>query len=367
MGQNIYAGHSYLQEVIKVLKKRTKKLIKLISASLILTLIISSAGIYWQTFAKSKEKEIACIKEYENAAKIHNDDVSIYLVCGIDNAGWNSDVIMLVSVSKSLKKIGVLQIPRDTYINISGKNYHKINAIYSEGCRRAHNAGLEDGQVHSAGCQALSDFLRASMGVKIDGFASVTTSGLCKIVDSIGGVDLNIPTDLSYDDNSQDLHIRLKAGQNHLSGDLAVKFVRCRQYVNADYGRMSAQRMFLGAMFHKIKHDFSLKKSIELFKSAYNNVNTNIELSKALSLVRTGLSLSDGDINMENLFGKSVKVGSVYCEVLNREITSEKIKSCLYFQGLSDQAKEFDKNGVFNNPSDENINRIYTDKKYFMQ
>ena len=352
--------------MIKGLKNKGKKLIIPISAALISALVISLIGIFWPRKDEKIQKSVpTSVNSVSTATK--DNDVSIFLVCGIDNAGWNSDVIMLVSVSRSLGKIGVLQIPRDTYVNIEGKNYHKINAVYSEACRRAHNAGLEEGQVHSAGCRALSDFLESSMGVKIDGFASVTTSGLCKIVDSIGGIDLNIPIDLSYDDNSQNLHIRLKAGENHLNGDLAVKFVRCRKYANADYGRMNAQRLFLSSVFHKIKHEFSLTKAVELFKSAYKNINTDIELTQALMLARIGLGMSDSDINMENLCGRSVKVSGVYCEVINRDLTCEMIRSCLYFGKLSHLHGKFDPSGVFCDPHDKNIGRLYADREYFMK
>lgn len=356
----------YLRKVNENLKKSIKKPIRSVSATLALIALISSFCMSI-SFAKSDQREVACSVEYMDASVDKNDDVSIYLLTGIDNAGWNSDVIMLVSISKSLGKIGVLQIPRDSYINIDGKNYHKINAVYSEGCRRAYNAGQRDEQVHSAGSHALSTFLEGSLGVKISGHASVTTSGLSRIVDTIGGIDLNIPTDLSYDDNSQNLHISLKAGPNHLSGDLAVKFVRCRKYVNADYGRMNAQRLFMSAVFKKVKNELSVKSMVELLKCAYQNVNTDIEMSDALSLAKVGLKIDEDNISMENLVGKSVKVGSAYCEVLNAALTREKIRSCLYFDKFGSLQGEFDPDGVFTNKNDENISKIYADKAYFMK
>ena len=176
---------------------------------------------------------------------------------------------------------------------------------------------------------------------------------------------MNIPTDLSYDDNSQNLHIRLKAGQNHLSGDLAVKFVRCRKYANADYGRMNAQRLFMSAIFKKVKSELSVRSMVDLLKSVYQNVSTDIEISDALSLAKVGLKIDENNINMENLMGKSVKVGSAYCEVLNAQTTKEMIHSCLYFDKLSYLHGDFDPCGVFTNRSDANINKIYADNAYF--
>ena len=347
------------------MKFNIKKLIRSLSATVLLIAMISSFCMSAYTKANDPHENAVCSLECENTAKDPSDDISIYLLTGIDNAGWNSDVIMLVSISKSLGKIGVLQIPRDSYINIDGKNYHKINAIYSEGCRRAYNAGQRNEQVYSAGSHALSTFLENSLGIKISGHASVTTSGLARIVDTIGGIDMNIPTDLSYDDNSQNLHIRLKAGQNHLSGDLAVKFVRSRKYANADYGRMNAQRLFMSAIFKKVKSELSVRSMVDLLKSVYQNASTDIEISDALSLAKVGLKIDENNINMENLMGKSVKVGSAYCEVLNAQTTKEMIHSCLYFDKLSYLHGDFDPCGVFTNRSDANINKIYADKAYF--
>ncbi len=365
-GQNIYAGHVLHLKGDKKFEKM-KKTVRPILSAILLASLISLFCMNLFVKAKSAEEIKNCSLECEDTVKNQDGEVSIYLLTGIDNAGWNSDVIMLVSVSKALGKISVLQIPRDSYINIGGKNYHKINAVYSEGCRRAYNAGATDAEIYAAGSHALASFLEKAFGIKISGCAGVTTSGLAKIVDSIGGIDVNIPIDLSYDDNSQNLHIDLKAGFNHLNGDLAVKFVRCRKYANADYGRMSAQRMFMAAIFKKIKSEMSVKSLTQLFTSAYQNINTDIELSDALALARVGLKLDEKNIGMENIMGKSVKVGAVYCEVLNAQLTKEAIDRCLYFEKFAYLRDEFDPEGVFNNLKDENISKLYTDRAYFMK
>lgn len=297
------------------------------------------------------------------AAAVPKNGCHIYLLTGVDNAGFNSDVIMLVSVNDELGKIGVLQIPRDSYVNIEGKSYHKINAIYSEACRIAANKGKSPEEAHRAGNHALACFLEEVFAIKIEGYAGVTTSGLARIVDSLGGVDVNIPSNLSYDDNSQNLHIRLKAGMNHLNGDLAVKFVRCRSYSNADYGRMNAQKVFVSAMIKKVKGSFSITNAVPMVKCILANVNTDMDVSKVMPLAKTAMSFEAENIRMVNLVGSSVKVGSAYCEVLSVGTTKRILSENLFFGEISAKDLTFDPCGHMNNPSDPEINRLYKAEK----
>ena len=297
------------------------------------------------------------------ATALPKNGCRIYLLTGVDNAGFNSDVIMLVSVNEELGKIGVLQIPRDSYVNIPGKSYHKINAIYSEACRIASNKGKSAEEAHKAGNIALADFLEEVFAIKIEGYAGVTTSGLARIVDGFGGVDVNIPKELSYDDNSQNLHIHLKAGINHLNGDLAVKFVRCRSYSNADYGRMNAQKVFVAAMIKKLKGSMNITNGVSLVKCILSNVNTDMDASRLLPLAKTAIGFEAENVRMMNLVGSSVKVGSAYCEVLSVKVSQRIISECLFFGEKSAKDTVFDPSGKMNNTNDPEINRLYKAEK----
>lgn len=170
-----------------------------------------------------------------------NGSFTNFLVCGIDNTNSLTDVIMIVSFDNITKKISILQIPRDTY---AGNNVpsHKYNAVYGH-----HEKDV-------SGMETLKAKVESDFGIKIGNYAAVTTKGLRSIVDAAGGVDLNVPINMNYDDRAQNLHIHLKKGLQHLNGSQAEQFVRYRKgWVEGDIGRLDAQKIFLAAFTQKLQ------------------------------------------------------------------------------------------------------------------
>ena len=92
-------------------------------------------------------------------------------------------------------------------------------------------------------------------GLNIENYILIDTEGLVELVDTIGGVEFNVPIDMKYDDKKQGLHINLKAGVQVLDGDKAEQLVRFRKnndnttysgdHAKDDYGRMQTQREFI--------------------------------------------------------------------------------------------------------------------------
>lgn len=163
-----------------------------------------------------------------------------FLFCGLDDTNSLTDVILLVSFNNQTGHINILQIPRDTY---AGRDIpsHKYNAVYNH-----HAKGV-------SGMENLKARVEKDFGVHIDDYAAVTTSGLRAIVDAAGGVDMDVPIDMNYDDPVQNLHIHLSKGMQHLSGAQAEEFVRYRKgWAEGDMGRLKAQRAFLAAFAQKL-------------------------------------------------------------------------------------------------------------------
>lgn len=168
-------------------------------------------------------------------------DFTNFLICGIDNTNSLTDVIMLVGFDNKTKKLSVLQIPRDTYAGADIPS-HKYNAIYG------HHAKGESGM------ETLKAHVQSDFGIKIGNYVAVTTKGLRQLIDAAGGVDLDVPINMNYDDSAQGLHIHLKAGQQHLNGSQAEQFVRYRKgWSDGDIGRLQAQKIFLAAFAQKLK------------------------------------------------------------------------------------------------------------------
>lgn len=287
------------------------------------------------------------------------------LVTGIDSALGGSDVIMLVNLDRTAGNVRVVQIPRDTYINSGAGNSHKINAVYATAVTKARKNGATADEAAHAGNRALSAFLTRNFGVNIDHYLSVNTAGLAKIVDAAGGVTVDVPMDIDYDDHSQDLHIHLKKGKQHLGGKEAVQFVRFRSgYKTADYGRMDAQKIFLAAFFKKVKSDFTLPTLIKLGTTCLSYVKSDLTAPDLIPLIKSGLEVDEDNVKMVTLVGQSVKdEHGVLCEVLSKPYSIDLISEYLLPRGTA--KLNFDPYGVFTAPG--KIDELYQSMPPFVK
>lgn len=221
--------------------KDNKKLTKILTYALVVIVVGSIIGLgIFLNWRPLKENGSTSSDDSFGQQSDWDDNFSNYLCCGIDNVGHLTDVIMLVSVDNTTKSISILQIPRDTYVDLDIPT-NKINAIYSS--KKENESGME-----KLKSQVENDF-----GIKIRNYAAVTTNGFKSVVDSIGGVMVDVPIDMDYDDDVQDLHIHLEKGYQLLDGDKAEQFVRFRKgWSDGDIGRLSAQQLFLTALSDKI-------------------------------------------------------------------------------------------------------------------
>jgi len=159
----------------------------------------------------------------------------------VKSSPGRSDSIMLARVDFINKSINALTIPRDTAVHIPGHSgIHKINA--------AHNFGGEE---------LTMETIKDVFGVQPDACVTVNFEGFQQIVNSMGGIDVDVEVPkghkgLDYDDNWGNLHIHLKPGYQHLNGYQAMGYVRMR-HSDSDEMRSKRQHEFLEAMRTKLK------------------------------------------------------------------------------------------------------------------
>lgn len=232
---------------------------------------------------KEDEKEKDPLKEaYENSNRVN------FLLVGIQNG--MTDTIILTSLDRDTKKVDMISIPRDTYYWRKGYDRpaeeRKVNAAYPD-------HGIE------ATKKIVSDIL---MDIPIDYYVKVDYRGVEKIVDAIGGVKVNIPINMNYDDewDKPELHIHFSKGTKILNGQEAIEFLRFRKnndgtgYPDGDLGRIKAQQQFIKSAINKalsfklpsviqksIKHvktDVNLKDAI-LYASDVSNLDVSSDVS----------------------------------------------------------------------------------------
>ena len=274
---------------------------------------------------------------------VQKDRVTRILLLGCDRASGLCDSILIVSINEDEKRASILQIPRDTYAEYTDRNYKKIN-----------------GALSTFGESGIKDFFGDALGVTIHHFAVVKLDSFCKMVDAIGGVDIDVPQKMEYHDPAQDLHISLEAGRQHLNGKTAEHFVRYRSgYVNADLGRLDAQKLFLRAFAERCR-ELRAQEYFRLAGASLTSVQTDLGIAEA---IRIGAILRECDpeeVPMQTLAGQALRGQSgAWYYVLNREGACRQINELTYPEtpiNLSD----FDTKGLFDRIQNPQFHNVYT-------
>lgn len=139
-----------------------------------------------------------------------------FLIVGLDKVGNNTDTIMLARFDTDENTLNVVSLPRDTLIN-SQQSVKKINSVYPGSI----NTGGD-------GYTALADAVEMMLGFRVDNIVVIDLKAAEEIVDTIGGVEFDVPVNMNYDDAAQDLHIHINKGLQTLNGEQAVQVLRFR-------------------------------------------------------------------------------------------------------------------------------------------
>jgi LCP family protein required for cell wall assembly len=216
------------------------------------------------------------------------------LVMGVDagvdiqgSANKRTDTMMLVSFDAKSRRVGILSIPRDTRVPIQGHGQDKVNA-----------ANVYGGE--ALAMRTVSAFL----DVPVNYYVLVDLAGFAHIVDTLGGVVVDVPQRMYKVDPNQDLVIDLQPGVQLLDGDHALQFVRFRDYENADLGRIKAQQVFLRALADKAFQLKNVLKLPALFADFARYVDTNIGSGDMMRLARLAAALEPGDMRMGTVPGE---------------------------------------------------------------
>ena len=234
-------------------KKGLGKRIAIIIGCVLLACLVGGAA-YFLWFTNALDKALAPSDSTESATKDvlapeRSGEPYYVLILGSDSREGNysgsvdqqgnnerSDVMMLIRIDEKNKKITMLSIPRDTPYKLEDGSFVKINEMFNvEGVAGAIRA------VHD------------TTNVPISHHAEIRISGLENVVDLLGGVEVDVPTDLSY--MTTDNHkVTIKAGKQKLNGKEAQIFVRARHEFgdNQDQHRQDNVRQLLQAIIDEV-------------------------------------------------------------------------------------------------------------------
>ncbi len=217
--------------------------------------------------------------------------------------GGRSDSMILLSLDARHKKIKLTSLMRDIWVTIPGHGQDRLNASYAFG-----------------GPQLTIETIARNFGILIDRYAVVDFEGFLNIIDTLGGVDLELTADeCAYINKySQDKHTLRGSGLKHLTGLQALHYSRDRNSIGSDYDRTSRQRNLLKSLVNQMK-SANLAQITEILTQIGPLVTTNFkanEISRMATHAMTYLKYpveefrlpTDDNVRNETYSGKMVLV-----------------------------------------------------------
>lgn len=205
------------------------------------------------------------------------------LILGIDTrekgqVELNTDTIILGSYDKKTNRFSMVSFPRDLTITYPGKDYSgRINATYAVGEHQKKGSGLD----------YMKQAVEQISGQKIQYSAMVDLKGFTDLINTLGGVDVYLDTDVSGSyptDAFTYIRVSFKKGWNHMNGTQALEYSRIRKNVvpaseGDDFGRSRRQQKVIQAVIDKATKTTALLDVKKIF-DVMGIVSSNIQLSK---------------------------------------------------------------------------------------
>lgn len=234
------------------------------------------------------------------------------LIMGVDseneeiaNSSFNGDSLILITFNPTTLNTTMLSIPRDSYVPIMCFAGHKKNKI-----------------THAAwyGQDCMIDTIENFTGIDIDYYMKINFKGVVKLVDTLGGVDMDVPYAFCEQNSNRQWGnntIYVEKGQQVLNGEQALAFSRNRHtwpafcgkkysnYTSNDFIRGQNQQKVIRALLNKLKTVRSLDTVYNLLDTISNSMETNMTTNEILSLYNIGKDIivkSNGG-NVEDLLG----------------------------------------------------------------
>jgi len=186
-----------------------------------------------------------------------------------------SDTIILCAVRTDRSGATLISVPRDARVRLPRRRYsNKINAAYAIGKIALLKETLAD-----------PDIMNADLPYHL----VMDSRTVREVVDAVGGVVVNVPVDMDYDDNWGDLHIHLKAGKQRLNGEQAVGYLRWRKNKKGggssdDFHRADRQRYLLAAIVQQARTPAGLLRVPATYRAFHKYTYTNLTTRQLIFL-----------------------------------------------------------------------------------
>jgi len=228
-----------------------------------------------------------------------------FLVLGLDNNN-RADTIMLISFGKNT--VRGFSIPRDTVFTtvMADGKIRKISDILSE----------------EKGDQLVVDAICNKLDIPITYYMKVKLSAVETLIDSVGGLEFDVPMNMKYEDSSQNLNISLTKGRRTLTGAEVCGLLQFRNYANGDITRIEMGHAVIKEFLRQKLSEANIEKLPELIEIIKNNVVTNYTLADFSGDINKFKQVKT-DISFKTVPGRTLVTDT---GIAVYEIDSEKLK-----------------------------------------
>lgn len=328
-----------------------KGFMKIIAVALILICVVVAGGaaaIYYENLEKDMKENSGDSKLAQflvSGGETKKKEELMFTCLFMGRNAHLTDFMMLAQYNPNTREVSLMSIPRDTYVGTSSVD-GKMNSIYMYKYPEKVVKAVE-----------------TITGVDIQHYLIFDAKILRNIVNEIGGVTVEVPFNMDYDDPDQNLYIHLKKGVQKLTGAQAEQFVRFRKnnngggYANGDVGRIATQQKFIKAMISEILKVENIGKVGNLVKIALNGTDTDITLDVIQQYLDDVVTFKKDRVRIETLpgvgkYGKGPDGLTRSFFYHDAEKTKEIVKE-LFFTSIDDMGS-----GDSNTPGDAVQNEV---------
>jgi LCP family protein required for cell wall assembly len=247
---------------------------------------------------------------YKPEKKVNQRPYSVLLV-GLDAKKMDtgrSDTLIVVLVDPKNKKVSLLSIPRDTRVQIAGRDLDKIT--------HAHNYGI------NSTIMTVEDFL----DIKMDYYAQINFEGFQSLINTIGGVTINVEKNLSFRDRITNTQFSLTKGTQKLNGIQALNYARFRDDWESDFGRNRRQQQVIKALMDETLSIRNISKVNKIVKDIGENVETDLDFDMFAKTMTSMKNVSSKDVYSITMKASPKTINRVSYVVIDHD-SLEKVKT----------------------------------------
>lgn len=286
-------------------KKQKKSRFWLWCIFAVIILAASGAAGMWFTSSSLFQKK-AHLPNFTNRNKqeelIYAQDKAVVLIMGVDERHeleqdvGRSDTLMVAMLDPDKNQASLLSVPRDTRVRIKGLGWDKINAAYSFGGEKLTISTVEK-----------------FLATRMDHYVIVNTHNFPRIIDAIGGVDIDVEMRMEYDDPWDDnggLHIDLYPGPQHMDGKTAITYVRYRDE-EGDIGRVRRQQKFMKACMEKVTSPAIIPRLPSIIREVMGSIETDLSFRQILELAGSLKKAQSNGLKTSYIDGKAAEIDGI--------------------------------------------------------